>query len=392
MNIRFLAQFEYFNGVHLKDDIILEKEYEAASFENVPKVHYYLYYLEENVRKEVMPYSDKVDIFQITDCVYDSDYLYFTEYNDMLDGTYTFNIIKYNFTDHTHKKIITLKDDINLYPNNKQIKIFILDDSNLIVQRAMPKKSTTSSGIGFHDFSLILFNFDKNKQIVIKDEELNKSGIDFITPYSENNCIVKTGYSIFDSGVSSEEDASIEKLLQLNISQFISDLQLEDPSLVYNTIDQCFYDNTILKARMLEGYLIYSKYNHDDNEESIIFYNLETKESYKCINKSTHKHSMLNFATIIDEVPYMLMKGSSGTQFLNLFTDEVDNVYPPDYDIQFVNNTTIVSTVTEKNFWNKPKDYVAIIRYPSKKVILEERGDYIGAIASNKDTTYIFLK
>ena len=31
MNIRFLAQSEYFNGIHLKDDIILEKEYEEKN-------------------------------------------------------------------------------------------------------------------------------------------------------------------------------------------------------------------------------------------------------------------------------------------------------------------------------------------------------------------------
>lgn len=34
MNIRFLAQSEYFNGLHLKDDIILEKEYEQGPFTN----------------------------------------------------------------------------------------------------------------------------------------------------------------------------------------------------------------------------------------------------------------------------------------------------------------------------------------------------------------------
>ena len=78
MNIRFLAQFEYFNAVHLKDDIILEKEYEAGPFENIPKVRYYLYFLEENVRKEVAPHSDKVDIFEITNCVHHSDFIYFT--------------------------------------------------------------------------------------------------------------------------------------------------------------------------------------------------------------------------------------------------------------------------------------------------------------------------
>ena len=33
MNIRFLAQSEYFNGLHIKDDIVLEKEYEQGPFD-----------------------------------------------------------------------------------------------------------------------------------------------------------------------------------------------------------------------------------------------------------------------------------------------------------------------------------------------------------------------
>ena len=84
MNIRFLAQSEYFNGIHIKDDIILEKEYEQGRFTNLPRVRYYLYYLEENVRKEVMPHSEKVDVFELTDCQYEPEYLYFTEIDDML--------------------------------------------------------------------------------------------------------------------------------------------------------------------------------------------------------------------------------------------------------------------------------------------------------------------
>ena len=45
MNIRFLAQSEYFNGIHLKDDIILEKEYEDSKFSNIKKLHYFVYHL-----------------------------------------------------------------------------------------------------------------------------------------------------------------------------------------------------------------------------------------------------------------------------------------------------------------------------------------------------------
>lgn len=392
MNIRFLAQSEYFNGIHIKDDIILEKEYEQGEFENIPKVNYFLYYLEENVRKEVMPHTDKVDIFKITDCVYESDYLYFTEYTDMLDGGLTFNIIRYNIIDHTHTKIISLKDDINMYPDQKEIKIYILDDSNLIIQRGMLKDSSDGLSQGFHSFSLVLFNYRKNKQIIIHDENLLNNGIDFIIPYADNSCIMKTGYPIFDSGISEEKDAAVESLIVLNLSQFVSDLQLEQQKLVLNPIDKCFFETTILKAKILENYLIYSKYNYNDDEENIVFYDLISKETYTCINKTSHDKSLLNYATVIEKSPYMIMKKSSGTEFLNLFTNEVENTYISDFDIKYVNNNTIISTIKEKNLWGKEKISVAIQKYPSKKVILQETGVFIGAVSSNSETTYIFLK
>ena len=41
MNIRFLKS-EYFNEP-IKDDIILEKEYEQGRFTNLPRVRYYLW-------------------------------------------------------------------------------------------------------------------------------------------------------------------------------------------------------------------------------------------------------------------------------------------------------------------------------------------------------------
>lgn len=63
MNIRFLAQSEYFNGIHLKDDIILEKEYEDSKFSNIKKVHYFVYHLEDNIRKEILPRSRKTTGF-----------------------------------------------------------------------------------------------------------------------------------------------------------------------------------------------------------------------------------------------------------------------------------------------------------------------------------------
>lgn len=395
MNIRFLAQSEYFNGLHIKDDIVLEKEYEQGPFTNLPKVRYYLYYLEENVRKEVMPFSDKVDVFNITNCQNESEYLYFTEYSDMHDGTYVFSIVRYNITDHTHTKIISLKDNINLYPDNKQIKIFILDESNLIIQRALPRISKNGILKEFFDYSLILFNFDKNKQIFIKDENLVKNGIEFILPYNEKSCIMKTGYSVAENNRHenlTKEEAAVESLFVLNIQQFISDLQLDQSNLIMNAVDQAYYDTTIVSSKIIENFLIYSKVNYESNDENIIFYDIETKEIYTCINKTTSGEYLLKNATVIEDIPYMIMNTASGTQFFNLISNEIDATYSEEYDIRFVNNNTVISTTTEKTLFGKEFQVVCIHKFPNKKVILQEKGEYIGCVTSDKNTSYIFLK
>lgn len=395
MNIRFMAQSEYFNGIHLTDDIILEKEYEQGAFNNLPKVRYYLYYLEENVRKEVMPHTDKADIFKIVNCQCDSNFLYFTEYENLLDLGYTFNIIRYNINDHTHTKIISLRDNIELYPTEKQIKIFVLDESNLIIQRALPKAVANGSYKGFFNFSLILFNFAKNKQIIIKEENLIKNGIEFMIPYSDTHCIMKTGYSLLKKDIYkyiSKEDASLESLYVMNIQQFISDLQLEQPNLVMNDIDHTFFDSTIASAKIVENYLIYSKYNFKSQNEEIIFYDIDAKENYTCINNTSSNASLLKNATVIEQTPYMLSKNSAGTHFFNLKENIEEVTYPNDHKVMYVNNNTIISTFTEKPLFGKERKMVAIHKYPSKKVILQERGEYIGAVASNRETTFIFLK
>ncbi|MCR5737846.1 MAG: hypothetical protein K6G64_09365 [Eubacterium sp.] len=395
MNIRFLAQAEYFNCIHLKEDIILEKEYTEGIFDDLPKVRYFLYYLEENVRKEVMPHDDKMDIFQITNCQFDSDFIYFTSYEELPLEGYIFNIIRYNIVDHTSIKIITLKDDATLYPKMKEIKIFVLDDSNLIVQRSLLQKKGSQGHEGFYEHNLLLFNFLKNKQINIYDENLVKNGIEYILPCGENNCIMKTGFSLFKDDLRNKinkEEASVESLFAINIQQFISDLQLDRQNLVMSAIDQSYYDTTIVHAKIIENYLIYSKYNFESNEENVIFYNIISKELYTCINNTSLNDSLLKNATVIDETPYMLTKNSSGTQFFNLVSNEIVATYSEDFHIEYINNTTIISTSSEKNLFGKEKKFVNINKFPSKKVVLQENGEYLGAVSSNRETTFIFLK
>lgn len=395
MNIRFLAQSEYFNGIHLKDDIILEKEYEESPFKNLKKVRLYIYHLEENVRKEILPRNEKLEVFHISDCTYRSDYIYFTEYDDQYDGTYVFNVIKYNFVDNTWDKLISLKDDMNNYPYNKQVKIFVLDDSNLIIQRAVKRRNLQDNYEGFFDFSTILFNFAENKQIPVVDENLVLNGIDYILPFTDNTCVMKTGFSILEDDrhdLLSKEEASVESLIMINIQQFISDLMLEQPNMVTQTIDQAFYDDTISRARIVDNFLIYSKVNFEAAEEKVIFLNLSTRESIECINQNVDSEKKLANTFIINGVPHIRLDKDKKTEFFNLDTKEIAVSFDNELKVVFVNNNMIVSTEKKKSLLGGFKEYVYIHKYPSTDVVLQEKGRFIGGIASDDETSYIFLK
>lgn len=395
MNIRFLAQSEYFNGIHLKDDVILEKEYEDSPFKNLKKVRYFIYHLEENIRKEVLPRTEKVEVFNISDCTFRSDCIYFTEYDDQYDGTYVFNIIKYNFVDDTWIKLISLKDDMSHYPYHKQIKIFVLNDSNLIIQRAIARRNLQDNYEGFFDFSTILFNFVENKQVPIVDENLILNGIDYIIPFTDNTCVMKTGFSLLEDDrheLLSKEEASVESLIMINVQQFISDLMLQQSNMVMQTIDQAFYDDTISNAKIVDNYLIYSKVNFEASEEKVIFLNLSTRENIECINQNVNSVNKLAKTFIINGVPHIRLDKEKRTEFFNLDSQQITVSFDISLNVVFVNNNIIVTTEKKKGLLGGYKDYVYIHKYPSTDIVLYEKGKYIGAIASDDDTSYIFLK
>ena len=210
---------------------------------------------------------------------------------------------------------------------------------------------------------------------------------------------MKTGYSVFENDRHlnlGKEEAAVENLIIVNIKQFISDLKLEQQNMVMNSIDQAYYDTTVINAKIIDNFLIYSKFNYEKNDEIIVFYDLTSKKEeekiYTCINKTTTGEYLLKNATVIDNKPYMIKKNSSGTQFFNLITNDVDATYPEDLNIKFVNNNTVISTFADRTLFGKEIKLVGIHKFPSKKIILQERGEYIGSVASNNETTYIFLK
>ena len=101
-------------------------------------------------------------------------------------------------------------------------------------------------------------------------------------------------------------------------------------------------------------------------------------------------YDVINLSLI--HISYVKIDKDSKSQFLNLETNEVDAVYSNKEKIVFINNNLIASVNEKKPLFGKEYEYVAIQKFPSTEVLLEEKGYFIGAIAANSDTTYIFLK
>lgn len=134
MNLQFITNANNLNGKMLGDGLMLEKEYEPSKFKGINRVKYFIYDLSVNEKTEINPRSEKYDLFDITDCNYKSDNVYYTEYDDQYDGTFAVNVIKYNYKTREARIIFSMLDRIENCPDKKQVKIFILNDSNLLLQ------------------------------------------------------------------------------------------------------------------------------------------------------------------------------------------------------------------------------------------------------------------
>ena len=104
----------------------------------------------------------------------------------------------------------------------------------------------------------------------------------------------------------------------INIQQFISDLLLEQTHMVIPSIAQAYYDTTLVFAEVQNNYLLYSTFDFNKDEETICFYNLESKEEYTCINKTKTGSSTRANAILINGTPYVKIDKDSKSQFLNL--------------------------------------------------------------------------
>ncbi len=399
MDIKILKNKDYQNGSLLNQNLLLETAESESRYDNIKKLVYNIYDFEKNIRYEILPRIEKHKLGEIINVSVASDFVYFFNvYEKENEEKQSISIIRYNYKTAKMECILTLEDDIEEYIRFKRLKVFVLNDLYLLVQQEYLRANLSESYAGFFDFEIDLYNIKDGQKYPVVDENLVNNGIDNMISISENLCVAKTGFSVLPDNrynELTEDEASLEKISFVNISQLVSDMLIHKTDIVIDTFEQAFYKNTIPYIKKEGNFIIYSKVNIDKKEEEVTFYNYITKETKNCINKNVIRCSELANPCVIAEEPFIYIKREYTIDFLNLNTSKVTISFQDELSFMGIcNNTFIFKGVCQKGLWKKNKICFEIYSYPQKNLLLREYEELLGFIGvrnKTQDNIYLFI-
>lgn len=230
MKIKILQNSEWHFGKYLSDNYVLETTEYDGEFESVKGIRYSLLNLETNERIEVLPNINKYNIGEIIDVSTEPKYLYFanvekddTEASKDIYADYTevdrykevgkILLLRYNISSGATEALYNFSE--NLYGLNeiKKLKIFIINDYYIIIQNEYLVLNKSKTYSGFFRFNQRLYNIKDETEYMIADENFNLNGIMNILAISDNQCVIKTGYSLLEDNrynLLDEDECSLE--------------------------------------------------------------------------------------------------------------------------------------------------------------------------------------
>ena len=389
MEIKFLQGYEETNCTLIDENQILEKGYQNSPYDMVDYVKYYIYDTNTNERMELLPKLQKLNAFRIVDAQYQSDHIYFTQY---LDTDQIIHIIRYNVKDGIAKKIYTIKENLEDLLHSRDTTFFILNENALIIESRSQKDPSLSDVQGYYSIEATLYMIQEKKSFTIVDENFIHNGISDMFPLSENKVLVKLGFDLLSEKRYEhlkKTEASVESINIVNVSQFISDLTLQQTGLVLDSIDQTYFTQTIPRICVEDNFIIYTKVDLDTFYEYTYFYDYETKDRYCCLNKNFRKTKKYTKAQVIGEKPYVRMDKTQKKEFFNLKSKKIDFSIENAQQINAILGDLIVITEEKKLRFNRVKEYINIYRYPTMDLLYSEKGSYRGSLYNRQTDTLI---
>lgn len=391
MDIKILKNIDNYKNRLLKKDYVLETFYDENGHTGIPRVKYVVFDIQSNIRKEVLPDVEKYALGIIKIVSLNDEHIYF------------FTIVgkkiilkKFNYITEQCEDVLCIEDDISMYPIAKRLKVFVLNESYVLVQHEYIRTNKEETCSGFFAFESFLYNYQENQLYPVMDENIVQNGISEIVEISENMCVMKTGYSLLEDErykYLTREEVSVESISIVNVGQFISDIIISQTNITVDTIQQTFFTHTIPYIQVESGYLIYSTIDNIEHEEELFFYNLETKDIVNCINKNVDSEETLASHHIIGGEPYISLKKANVYEFINLKKAKVEFRFENDMELLNVNNDLFLFAGTKsKGIIRKETPVFEVYSYPGLNCIISEKGECTDLIWASEDDIYIFTK
>ncbi|NLZ81740.1 MAG: hypothetical protein GX913_08105 [Clostridiales bacterium] len=396
MDIRIIKNTEDVEYYPIKDDLILLIGDYKREIENIQGKKYTIFRVDSNEKEEVMPLIHKYKIWDIIDIWSNVNYLYFSECNLLDKGKVEIIIYRYHLETEQCVQIYTSHEELSIYPTQKKVKLFVLDENYLLIQHEYLKTNSANTYQSFFDFELLLYNIKEKTTHQVTDESLSIGGIEKMLPISKNICAIKTGFNLLKDNRFSlldKSEAVIENIGFVNVKQLISDILLKQENVFIDVIDQAYFTKTFCNIKVMDNYLIYSRIIPEENKEEIVFYKYSTKEIKVGINQGITSIEDLSNPVVLDGTPYIILKNEDRTDFYNLINETTDLYFEEDVIIKEVYNDMIM---TEKKvagkLLKKPQSFIDVYQYPKKNLLLHENSPYIKCISMNSESLYVFIK
>ena len=394
-SLRIVKNAEGVNGVTLSNQCVLLIENKEDKLMDFNYQSYYMYNLENNTKVEIAPNIPKLNIVEIRDINKCPEYVYFANFHYDEDGRIEIRIFRYSIKEKNCKNVYTIKDEYIKYEKYLRTKIFVLNEFYLLIQNEILRSNLTENYEDYLDFELSMYNILQEETIKIADENLNANGISDIKLIGDNVCVLKSGFSLMKDErfkFLEKEEVSVESISFVNLGQLVSDIIISKRNIVMNTIEQTFYNTTIPYFRVHGEYLIYSKYNLEQNEETVVFYNYTTKDSRVCINKNENEEISLAKTIIFNKKPYIMIETSNGIEFYNVMDKKTDFVFKNNDKFEYAINDIIIGSIEKKGMFGKSKNYINVYKYPGLSLVHSEKGSFLGCILDGNGKTYILTK
>lgn len=338
----------------------------------------------KNTVYEVAPDIRKSDYIEIVNCIWDSNDIFFADFELSDAGSLTIHIYKHAIETAVTALICSFIRKMEILNEDKKVKLFILNESTILMQTETLYKNISETRMGSIDFSLSLYHLETETETQVTETNLKNNGINTIIPVSDKKIMVKTGYSYLDDprlDSANESEAFIESVYVTTVAKLVADITLARNIVDMPLIDSAYLSSHITKPFITGDMLHYSIVDVKNGTMKCVFYNIQTEErmDYAVVGFSPED---LDITYVIHETPFIRKTTENGVNFLNLKIEETDIVFYNEVFLGLEGNILILETIGKHPMMH-------IYSYPKLKLLLEEDREYECSCIL-KDNCYIY--